>query len=96
MARGDVLCARALAAARLGRFPEAEAAYREVLGAAPAHFNALLGLGLVLRRQRRPAEAEAVFRAAIAARRSWPATRTPRWPILPCAISCTSRRLAGA
>src|SRR5258708_1227560 len=40
-------------------------AYREAAGLDPGRVKAYLGLGLVLRRQRRSPEAEAIFRQAI-------------------------------
>src|SRR2546426_10425723 len=48
-----------------GRYDDAEAAYREALRLAPDDVRARLGLGLCLRRQRRPADAEAVLREAV-------------------------------
>ena len=46
----------------------AEALYRTVLDADPAHFDALFNLGIVRRREGRLAEAEASFQAAIRSR----------------------------
>src|SRR5216117_4560664 len=59
------LCARAQRWTSRGRYGEAEAAYREALRMAPDDVPARLGLGLCLRRQRRPADAEAVLREAV-------------------------------
>src|SRR2546430_14304936 len=59
------LSARAQHWASHGRYGEAEAAYREALRMAPDDVRARLGLGLCLRRQRRPADAEAVLREAV-------------------------------
>src|SRR5437762_14360766 len=59
------LCARAQRWTSRGRYGEAEAAYREALRMAPDDVRARLGLGLCLRRQRRPADAEAVLREAV-------------------------------
>src|SRR2546422_10517094 len=58
------LYARAQHWASHGRYGEAEAAYREALRMAPDDVPARLGLGLCLRRQRRPADAQAVLREA--------------------------------
>ena len=65
VADSESLCNQAQAWARQGRYPEAEAAYREAVLTEPDRLKAYLGLGLVLRRQRRSAEAEAVFKHAI-------------------------------
>ena len=65
MADSEFLCNQAQAWARQGRYPEAEAGYREAIRTEPDRLKAYLGLGLVLRRQRRSAEAEAVFKHAI-------------------------------
>src|SRR2546422_9027571 len=59
------LYARAQHWASHGRYGEAEAAYREALRLAPDDVPARLGLGLCLRRQRRPADAEAILREAV-------------------------------
>jgi len=59
------LRARAQRWASRGRYGEAEAAYREALRLAPDDVPARLGLGLCLRRQRRPADAVAVLREAV-------------------------------
>src|SRR5206468_217506 len=59
------LRARAQRWASRGRYGEAEAAYREALRLAPDDVPARLGLGLCLRRQRRPADAVAVLREAL-------------------------------
>src|SRR2546425_11783669 len=56
---------RAQRCASRGRYGEAEAAYRDALRIAPDDVPARLGLGLCLRRQRRPADAEAVLREAV-------------------------------
>ena len=48
-----------------GRYGEAEAAYREALRLAPDDVPARLGLGLCLRRQRRPGDAVEVLREAV-------------------------------
>src|SRR3989441_13166541 len=48
-----------------GRYDDAEAAYRDALRLVPDDVRARLGLGLCLRRQRRPADAEAVLREAV-------------------------------
>src|SRR5256885_8595341 len=59
------LYARAQHWASHGRYGEAEAAYREALRMAPDDVPARLGLGLCLRRLRRPADAEAILREAV-------------------------------
>ena len=66
MARADSLCARALAAARRGRFAEAEAALRDALRLRPEDPVGRANLATVLRRQRRPADAEVIQREALA------------------------------
>ena len=48
-----------------GRYGDAETAYREALRLVPDDVRVRLGLGLCLRRQRRPADAEAVLREAV-------------------------------
>ena len=65
MAEGESLCERAHVWARHGRYCEAEVAYREAVRTDPGRLRAYLGLGLVLRRQRRSAEAETAFKQAI-------------------------------
>src|SRR2546430_15885684 len=58
------LRARAQRWASRGRYGDAEVAYREALRLAPDDVRARLGLGLCLRRLRRPADAEAILREA--------------------------------
>jgi Flp pilus assembly protein TadD len=60
-----VLCARAQRWASRGRYGDAEAAYREALRLVQDDVRARLGLGLCLRFQRRPADAEAILREAV-------------------------------
>src|SRR2546429_9861716 len=59
------LRARAQRWASRGRYGDAEVAYREALRLAPDDVRARLGLGLCLRRLRRPADAEAILREAV-------------------------------
>src|SRR2546430_17077705 len=59
------LRARAQRWASWGRYGDAEVAYREALRLAPDDVRARLGLGLCLRRLRRPADAEAILREAV-------------------------------
>ena len=62
----DAWCARGRAAVRDSRFADAEAAYRAAIGVAPASLKARLELSVVLRRCRKPADAEAVLAEALA------------------------------
>src|SRR5262245_7128688 len=58
----DALYRRAGVLARQGRYPDAEVAYRQAVEMRPDDVKARLDLALVLRRQRRSADAESVLR----------------------------------
>ena len=77
----DGWCERARAWLRQGRYREAELAYREAIGLRPDDVKLRLDLALVLRRQRRSADAEAVRPARTSNVPSSAATGKPslRW-----------------
>ena len=65
---------RADALARLGRAPEAEAAYRREIARFPRHLQAWANLGVLLHLQRRPAELDRLM-GEMAAANPGPAAR---------------------
>src|SRR5262245_30466580 len=61
----EAWCARSRSAVLSGPFQEAETAYRAAIGLNPQDLKAHLELSVVLRRCRKPAEAESVLRTAL-------------------------------
>jgi protein O-GlcNAc transferase len=68
----DEMFAQAIADGRAGELDQAEAMYRRILAASPAHPQAWFNLGNVLRRAGRIDEAIAAYRQALAARGNFP------------------------